>query len=107
MVTVTVHRPGWQRWLGGSEEFERTFGLDVLGRWVYQACDGQATVCALIDRFAAEQNIGLAEAEAAVTTFLQTLTGKGLIALRLDRRPQSIGCGQTHSDRHPTREQGG
>jgi len=81
-VTVKLERPRWQRWLGADEEFERTFGLDAIGRQVYQMCDGQKKVTHIARKLARDQRISQAEAEIAVTTFLKTMISKGLVVPR-------------------------
>jgi hypothetical protein len=85
-VTVCLERPRWQRWLGADETFERTFGLDALGRRVYEMCDGRRKVSHMARDLAEERKISRAEAEIAVTTFLKTLMSKGLVAAMVDRR---------------------
>ena len=86
LVTVRQPRPSWQRWLGGSEQFERAYGLDPLGREVYDACDGRTTVRAMVGQFAHAHGIGRAEAEMAVTTFLKTMVARGLVAMEVPRK---------------------
>jgi hypothetical protein len=83
LVTVLLQRPRWQRMLGGQGTMERSFGLDAVGRQVYDWCDGRASVADLIRRFARERQVHPAEAEAAVTTFLRTLVTKGLIVMEI------------------------
>lgn len=85
-VTVEVLRPGWQRLLGTPRHAERTFGLDAVGREVYEACDGKRTVGRLVGEFGRRRKCGRAESELAVTTFLETLVKKGLVVLAV-RRP--------------------
>ncbi len=85
LVTVRLHRPGWQRLLGGGDTMEKSFGLDAIGRQVYDWCDGRSTVEELARRFARQRQVSVAEAEAAVTTFLRTLVSKGLVVMEMDR----------------------
>lgn len=84
-VTLLFARPGWQRLLGGDNQCQRTFGLDSYGREVYEACDGERTVEGIVQRFATQHHISVVEAEMAVTTFMQTLMKKGLIAMTLEK----------------------
>lgn len=85
-VVVRLVRPPWLRWLGGRpREFERTYGLDVLGREVYEACDGRTTVKTLMRNFEKRHHVSPAEAETAVAAFLRTLIAKGLVVMALDR----------------------
>jgi hypothetical protein len=85
MVTVLLQRPRWQRLLGGEGTMERSFGLDAVGRQVYEWCDGHASVAELIRRFTREKQVHPAEAEAAVTTFLRTLVHKGLVVMEIEK----------------------
>jgi hypothetical protein len=84
-VTVMLRRRGWKRWFVG-EAVERTFGLDRLGREVYEACDGKSTVKAIVQRFAKSHKISFSEAEISVTMYLKTLVAKSLIAMAVARR---------------------
>jgi len=84
-VTVRVPRPRWLRWWVGRGEIGLSFDLDYLGREVYEACDGKTNVKTIMRRFAQAHNLGLPEAEISVTSFLQTLMRKSLVAMVLDR----------------------
>jgi hypothetical protein len=64
---------------------ERSFGLDVLGREVYEACDGRTKVKEIIHGFAKTHRVSLSEAEVSVTTFLKTLMTKGLVYMAVDK----------------------
>jgi len=85
LVTVRLARRRWLRWLGGPDEVEQSFGLDALGREVYEACDGKSSVRKIIRDFAARHKVSPAEAEIAVTTFLKTLMAKGLVVMAVDK----------------------
>ena len=80
-VTVEYERPAWQRRLGAGARGRRTFELDPLGHEVYATCDGTRTVGHLIRDFAALHRVSLAEAEISITSYLRTLTTKGIVAL--------------------------
>jgi hypothetical protein len=84
-VTVLFRRPKWQQMLGAEEECRRTFGLDKYGVEVYRACDGMAPVRSIIDLFARNHRLSLAEAEISVSTFVKTLLTKGLIVMKVDK----------------------
>jgi len=84
-VTVRLVKPRWMRLLSSGETFERTFGLDALGREVYDACDGRSKVQSIIRWFAREHKVSLPEAELSVTTFLRTMLVKGLVVMEVDR----------------------
>lgn len=82
-VTLAYERPRWQRLLGADSRCSRAYGLDAYGREVYEACDGRRTVAAIARCFAEAHALGVAEAEAAVTTFLQTLMSRGLVGMAI------------------------
>ena len=84
-VTVRLVRRRWLSWLGSEHEVERTFGLDPLGREVYETCDGTRDVKAIIRHFARSRNLARPEAEIAVTTFLRTLVARGLVVMAVDK----------------------
>jgi hypothetical protein len=83
-LSTQITRGTWMRAFGASEKFERTFQLDYLGRDVYDACNGSDDVQTIVRNFAVKHKISLPEAELAVTTFLKTLMGRGLIAMAMD-----------------------
>ena len=82
-VTVQLERSRWQRILGADKARERTFGLDAYGRRVYECCDGEQTVQAIINRFAKSTHVSVPEAEMAVTKFVRTLMSKGLLVIEM------------------------
>jgi hypothetical protein len=84
-VSIRLQRRPWLGLFGKYGDVERTFGLDPLGREVYEACSGKADVKTLIRRFARNHKVSRAEAELAVTTFLKTLLQKGLIVMAVDK----------------------
>ncbi len=86
LVTVRLSRPAWKQWFGAPPTFLRTFGLDPLGRYVYEMCDGHTTVESIVAAFARKHKVSRAEAEMAVTKFLHTMTRKGMIAIGVPRR---------------------
>ncbi|HBC88456.1 MAG TPA: hypothetical protein DCZ94_16025 [Lentisphaeria bacterium] len=85
-VTVLFQRPKWQRWLGAEEECRRSFGLDKYGAEVYHACDGDTPVRKIVDKFARNHKLSIAEAEMSVSTFIQTLLIKGLIVMEVQKK---------------------
>ena len=85
-VTVMLPRAGFLKWITGSGDVERTFGLDVLGREVYEACDGRTKVKEIIRKFARTHRLSLPEAEVSVTTFLKTMMTKGLVMMAVDKK---------------------
>ena len=82
-LTVEFNRPGWQRMIGADRVTERTFGLDAYGEEVYELCDGKKSVKDCVRIFAKKHHLSRPEAELAVTTFLKTLTNKGLVGIAL------------------------
>lgn len=84
-VRVGVESARWQRWLGGARHVERDFVLDRLGREVYDACNGEAEVRTIAAAFAETHQVSLAEGELSVSTYLKTLTTKGLVAITMSR----------------------
>jgi hypothetical protein len=84
-VRVRVESARWQRWLGGTRHVERDFVLDRLGREVYDACNGEAEVRMIAAAFAETHQVSLAEGELSVSTYLKTLTTKGLVAIAMPR----------------------
>jgi hypothetical protein len=63
----------------------RTFELDALGLFVWNACDGKTSVQQIIRKFAARHQLNLREAQVPTVRFLQMLVKKGLIAMALER----------------------
>lgn len=84
-VTVQFERPKWQRLLGADSRCERTFGMDVYGREVYDSCDGQRCFMDITKRFAKNHRISVPEAETAVAAFMTTLMTKGLVVMAVGR----------------------
>ena len=82
-LTVQCRRPRWQALLGAQTLCEHTFELDALGREVYGACDGNASVAAIVRDFAARHRVSEGEAEMAVAQYLRTLMTRGLIVMRM------------------------
>jgi hypothetical protein len=74
------------RWLlrmprGATKSFE----LDPLGLFVYQACDGKTPVRQVIKKLAKRYNLNVREAEVATLQFLYTLARKGLIGMAMKK----------------------
>ena len=85
-VTVEFERPAsWRRWFGVSGKIRKTFGLDPLGREIYDLCDGKRSVRQIIRLFAESHGISTAEAELAVTRFMRLLISKGIIGMAVPR----------------------
>ncbi len=84
-VTVELTRPRWQQFLGTPADFNRSFVLDSFGREVYEACNGNKDVAAIVRDFSKAHNVSIAEAELSVSTFLKTLMSRGLVAMLMGR----------------------
>lgn len=87
-VTIEFRRPGWQRVMGADAICDRTFALDDYGREVYEACDGKTNVSQLVNRFAKNHSITVAESEVAIASFLKTLMRRGMIVMEMRDREQ-------------------
>lgn len=85
-LRVTVDRePGTiPRLLGDRKPRRRSYELDICGRDVYEACNGEASCAEIAHEFAAKHAIPRAEAERAVARYLRTLLEKGLIVMKVD-----------------------
>ena len=92
LITVMLDSPRWVRFIGGKSKVQRSYGLDRFGMQVYEACDGKTSVRRIVKRFAADNGLGSAEAELAVSRFLKTLMAKGLIVMEVAK--DSVGKGR-------------
>ena len=92
LITVMLDSPRWVRFIGGKSKVKRSYGLDRFGLQVYEACDGKTSVRRIVKRFAADNALGPAEAELAVSRFLKTLMAKGLIVMEVSK--DSVGKGR-------------
>ncbi len=59
----------------------RQIALDEVGGSVWELCDGEKTINAIVDSVSRRYKLTRREAEASVTMFLQTLAKKNLIGL--------------------------
>ena len=59
----------------------RQVGLDEVGSYVWELCDGERDINAIVLGVSREYKLTRREAEASVTMFIQTLTKKNLIGL--------------------------
>lgn len=59
----------------------RQVGLDDVGSFVWELCDGERTIDGVVQGVSREYKLTRREAEASVTMFLQTLAKKHLIGL--------------------------
>lgn len=65
----------------GIRTSEKSFDLDPLGTDVWRACNGTTNIETIITDFSRRHRLNIREAEVAVTTFLNTLLSRNLIAL--------------------------
>ena len=83
-LTVPLRTARWAGWLlrvpGGAT---KTFELDPLGKFVWDACDGRTSVRQIIRRLAKRYNLNDREAEVATLAFLHTLVKKGLLGMQI------------------------
>lgn len=88
---VTVTLPRRQDWIGKLLAIffyvpeSRDLRLDVVGARVWELCDGERTVSALVDALAQEHRLHRKEAEVSLTTFLRDLGKRGMIAFAVPR----------------------
>ena len=83
-LTVPLVNSGWTgRLLRVPTGATKTFELDPLGKFVWDTCDGRASVRQVIVRLAKRYNLNEREAEVATVAFLHTLVKKGLIGMSL------------------------
>src|SRR3954451_24008118 len=79
-ITVPLRPKIWAAWvLRMPTASSKTFELDMLGKFVWDACDGRTSVRELILALAQRYKLNEREAEVATTAFLHTLVSKGLI----------------------------
>jgi hypothetical protein len=63
----------------------KTFELDPLGLFVYEACDGKTPVRQVIKKLAKRYNLNTREVEVATLQFLHTLARKGLVGMAMKK----------------------
>ncbi len=85
LITVLLDSPRWVRLIGGKPKAPQSYGLDRFGLQVYEACNGKTSVRRIVKRFAADNALGPAQAELAVSRFLRTLMAKGLIVMEVSK----------------------
>lgn len=78
-LTVVFEASRWQRFMGAPKEYERNYDLDALGREVYELCNGRNRIRDIIKHFVEVHHLTKPEAERAVTNYVKTLVGKGVV----------------------------
>jgi len=85
-IAVATRRPRWLvpplSWLVPLKPF-RTVHLDRLGAQVWELCDGQRTVEAIVNAFAERHRLTFHEARVAVTGYLSQLVRRGVLAVAM------------------------
>ncbi len=85
-LTVPLRQRRWAGWLlrlpAGAT---KTFELDPLGRFVWDRCDGSATVQQIARKLAKQYGVSDREAQVSTEAFLATLTRKGLVGAAVPR----------------------
>ena len=81
-LTAPLERRGVRGFFRSASD--KSFDLDELGAFVWDALNGRRSVEALIHLFAEEKRVNAREAEIAVLAFLKTLAQRNLIALAVD-----------------------
>lgn len=74
--------------LSKIEDLEKRYSLDELGAFVWDMCDGQTTVRAMINRFAEKHRLSRKEAEISMVEYLKSLAGKGIIGIVVPGEPE-------------------
>jgi len=84
-VTVPLRPSKWAaKLLRVPAGQSKTFELDEIGKFVWDACDGQASVADVIGAVARQYNLSARESEVATVAFLRTLVAKGLIGMKME-----------------------
>ena len=86
-VTVSLEPTRWVKLLLRAPRagMRKTFELDELGKFVWDACDGKTAVRRIIRKLADRYNLNQREAEVATVAFLQMLTRKGLVGISIQK----------------------
>jgi len=92
-LAIPLARSRLARWLtgGGDKPVIRKCQLDKLGVEVWRMMDGRTTVRQMIERFAADHQLNLREAEVAMLAYLRTLATRGIIRLAVEEKGEGKG----------------
>lgn len=89
LVTVPLRQTWWARapltWVFPVSR-ERRIQLDAVGSAVLTLCDGRRTVEDVIENVMKEYHLSFQEARVSVMQFMQMLTERGVVALKI-RKP--------------------
>jgi hypothetical protein len=102
--TVLLRAPfkptGWVKLLARllrMPDAERRLSLDEIGTYVWDQCDGKATVRDLIGRVAEKCRVTRKEAEVSVAHYLRTLAKKGLLGIMVPGRASTNAREEAHA----------
>lgn len=85
-VSVAMRSRTWaRRILRLPETTTRTFELDERGKFVFEACDGETSVEAIIEKLAIELSRKREELEPATLKFLDMLLRRGMIVIAVEK----------------------
>lgn len=83
-LTGPIPKTRFKRWFG-TKNTKKQYWLDDLGDGVWQSCNGKNSVEDIMRDFQRRHGVTLREAEVSVTTFLNMLTRRNLVALAVGR----------------------
>jgi hypothetical protein len=73
------------RWpLRAARDSWKTFELDEMGLWVWNACNGAATLLQIINALAKQYGLTVRESEMATTKFMEMLAARRLITVKTE-----------------------
>jgi len=73
----------------------RRIGLDEIGTYVWDMCDGQTTVRTMIRRFSKKYKLNRKEAEVSMVAYLKQLAKKGIVAIQVPQEALEEGGKKT------------
>ena len=84
-LTVPLKPARWMNFLvRRPAHATKTFELDEIGKAVWDACDGDTPVRAIITTLASRYDLNVREVEVATVAFLKTLVQKGLVGIPVE-----------------------
>ena len=84
-LTVPVQPKTWMTFLARRPVgLTKTFELDDIGKAVWESCDGNTSVRAVITELADRYHLNAREVEVATLAFLKTLVQKGLVGIPVE-----------------------
>ena len=102
-VTVRKHRPLFLTpplsWIIRTRQVRR-YDVDRIGARVWRLCDGNHTVEAIIDEFAAAYRLSFHEARVAVTSFIRNLVQRGAVVMLMEKEGGAADAEQASNTEH-------